>query len=113
MKGWHEALTHLEPQLAQWTQTPWVTRDRTTHAQLAFELKHLQPILKSWHPGSGVRHHFDWTSALTAQQPLPETILFIDASAPDPRLQGMYAQMKLIGSAQSGRVSLQVWRLTR
>jgi 4-amino-4-deoxy-L-arabinose transferase-like glycosyltransferase len=112
MKGWHETLGALEPALKPLRDLPWATSDRTIHAQVAFELKHLRPMLLSWNPEGGIRHHFDWKQSLS-KNIAPAAILYIHGGAPDPALLALYPQAERIAEAASGRVRLEVWRLTR
>lgn len=116
MRGWHDTLMALEPVLREANNTPWVTSDRTVHAQLAFELKHLNAQMLSWNPGDSVRHHFDWTQGIHPSSPasdFPEHVMYIDSHAPDPKLRHHYPSAQRLAAAQSGRVHLEVWSLSK
>lgn len=111
MRGWHEALGALAPALAPHRDLPWVTNDRTLLVQTGYELRALQPELRSWSPGGQVRHHFDW------KQPLrPDAVpalVFLGDEAPDAALLAHYPLARPLAQAESGRVRLQAWLLER
>lgn len=111
MRGWHEALGALAPALEAQRDLPWVTNDRTLLVQTGYELRALQPELRSWSPDGQVRHHFDW------KQPLrPDAVpalVFLDDQAPDAVLLAHYPLARPLAQAESGRVRLQAWLLER
>lgn len=111
MRGWHEALGALAPALEAQRQLPWVTNDRTLLVQTGYELRALQPELRSWSADGQVRHHFDW------RQPLrPDAVpalVFLGDEAPDAALLAHYPLARPLAQAESGRVRLQAWLLER
>ncbi|WP_306544732.1 ArnT family glycosyltransferase [Malikia spinosa] len=112
MRGWHEALGALAPALAPHRDLPWVTSDRTLLVQIGYELRALQPELRSWSPGGQVRHHFDWKQPLRPEA-APAALVFLGDEAPDAALLALYPLVRPLAEAESGRVKLQAWLLER
>ncbi|WP_202428117.1 hypothetical protein, partial [Malikia spinosa] len=112
MRGWHEALGALAPALAPHRDLPWVTSDRTLLVQIGYELRALQPELRSWSPGGQVRHHFDWKQPLRPEA-APAALVFLGDEAPDAALLALYPLVRPLAEAESGRVRLQAWLLER
>lgn len=112
MRGWHEALGALAPALAPHRDLPWVTSDRTLLVQTGYELRALQPELRSWSPDGQVRHHFDWKQPLQPDA-APAALVFLGDEAPDAALLALYPLARPLAEAKSGRVQLQAWLLER
>lgn len=112
MRGWHEALGALAPALAPHRELPWVTSDRTLLVQTGYELRALQPELRSWSPDGQVRHHFDWKQPLRPDA-APAALVFLGDEAPDAALLALYPLARPLAQAKSGRVQLQAWLLER
>lgn len=112
MRGWHEALTTLEPALAPHRDKVWAIDDRTLLVQTAYELRALHPRLQSWSPTGHVRHHFDWKQPLRPGN-APATLIYLGYGAPDAALRSLYPQAELLAQAESGRVHLSAWLLQR
>lgn len=114
MRGWHEALGALRPALQAHAGEVWVLSDRTQLVQVAYELRELQPQLRSWSPSGNVRHHFDWKQPFRPEQLAPgASVLFIGSGVPPASLLAQLPVQTAVAQAQSGRVALQVWRLSR
>ena len=111
MRGWHEALGALAPALEPQRQLPWVTNDRTLLVQTGYELRALQPELRSWSADGQVRHHFDWKQPLRPD--VTPALVFLGDEAPDATLLALYPRVRPLAQAESGRVRLQAWLLQR
>ena len=110
MRGWDESLHALEPALAPYRELPWLTGDRSTLVQAAYNLRALEPKLYAWNSDGSVHHHFEW------KQPWPanadaKAVVWLNPNAPHPLLLKRYPQARQLGEAQSGRVTLQAWLL--
>ena len=112
MRGWHEALGALAPALAPHRELPWISNDRTLLVQTAYELRALQPELRSWSPDGQMRHHFDWKQPLR-RDAAPAALVFLGDEAPDAALRALYPLTRPLAQAESGRVHLQAWLLER
>jgi hypothetical protein len=112
MRGWHEALGALAPALAPQRDLPWVTNDRTLLVQIGYELRALQPELRSWSADGQVRHHFDWKQPLRPDA-APAALVFLGDEAPDAALRALYPLARPLAQSDSGRVHLQAWLLER
>lgn len=113
MRGWHEAFGQLQPALKAHAGQIWVLSDRTQLVQAAYELRDLRPKLQSWSPAGDVRNHFDWKQAFRPEQLGPgESVLFIGSGEPPASLLAQLPVASVLAQAHSGRVALQVWRLT-
>ncbi len=108
MRGWHETLTELQPVLEPLRELPWVLDDRTLLVQTGYELRALQPTLRSWSEDGLVHHHFDWKQPF---RPESQGAVFLGQSAPPAGLLALYPQSRLLATAESGRLKLQAWRL--
>jgi len=112
MRGWHEALGALQPKLAPHADLVWVIEDRTLLVQTAYELRALQPQLRSWSPTGEVRHHFDWKQALRPDAAPPQAV-YLGYDEPDAALRALYPRAEPLAQAESGRVQLHAWLLQR
>ena len=112
MRGWHEALGAMQSTLAPLRDLPWVLDDRTLLVQTAYELRALQPPLRAWSPDGQVHHHFDWKQPLRLD-PAPASVVYLGQHEPDARLRAVYPHAELLAQADSGRVHLRAWRLSR
>ncbi len=110
MRGWHEALGALQPTLEPLRELPWVLNDRTLLVQTGYELRALQPTLRSWSVDGRVHHHFDWKQPFKPDQH-PHGAVFLGQGEPPAGLLALYPQSRLLARSESGRVRLQVWRL--
>ncbi|MEN9904974.1 MAG: hypothetical protein RLZZ555_1539 [Pseudomonadota bacterium] len=110
MRGWHEALGALEPTLAPLRDKPWVLSDRTLQVQTGYELRALQPTLRSWSPDGRVHHHFDWKQPFKPEQH-PQGAVFLGQGEPPAGLLALYPRSRLLARSESGRVRLQAWLL--
>jgi hypothetical protein len=110
MRGWHETLTELQPTLEPLRELPWVLDDRTLLVQTGYELRALQPTLRSWSEDGQVRHHFDWKQPFKPDE-YPQGAVFLGQEAPPAGLLALYPQSRLLATAASGRLKLQAWRL--
>ena len=110
MRGWHEALGALQPTLEPLRELPWVLNDRTLLVQTAYELRKLQPTLRSWSADGRVHHHFDWKQPFRPEQ-ARQGAVFLGQGIPPAELLALYPQSRLLARSESGRVRLQAWLL--
>ncbi len=110
MRGWHEALGELRPTLEPLRGLPWVLDDRTLLVQTGYELRALQPTLRSWSEDGLVHHHFDWKQPFRPDQ-AAQGAVFLGQGEPPAGLLALYPQSRLLATAESGRLRLQAWRL--
>jgi hypothetical protein len=110
MRGWHETLTELQPTLQPLRDLPWVLDDRTLLVQSGYELRTLQPTLRSWSADGLVHHHFDWKQPFRPGE-YPQGAVFLGQGEPPAELLAFYPQSRLLAKAESGRLKLQAWRL--
>ena len=110
MRGWHEALGTLQPTLAPLRGLPWVLDDRTLLVQTGYELRALQPTLRSWSEDGRVHHHFDWKQAFRPGQ-AQQGAVFLGQAEPPAGLLALYPQSRLLARSESGRIRLQAWLL--
>ncbi len=110
MRGWHEALGALQPALQPLRELPWVLDDRTLLVQTGYELRALQPTLRSWSEDGLVHHHFDWKQPFQPDQ-APQGAVFLGQGEPPAGLLALYPQSRLLAKAESGRLKLQAWLL--
>jgi len=112
MRGWHEALGALRPALAPHAGLAWVIEDRTLLVETAYELRALQPHLRSWSPTGEIRHHFDWKQGLHPDT-APAQVIYLGDREPDAALRALYPRVERLAQAESGRVQLYAWLLRR
>lgn len=108
MRGWHETLQTLQPQLAPYASLPWVTDERSTLVQTAYELRALNPQLYAWNADGSVHHHFEWKQPWRGQA---SSLVWISSQPPHAKLAHQYLDVHPLAQAQSDRVTLQVWLL--
>jgi len=112
MRGWNESLQILQPALEPYHDVPWLTGDRSTLVQAAYNLRSLEPKLFAWNSDGGVHHHFEW------KQPWPadasaNAVVWLNPGEPHPALLMRYPNARLLGEAKSGRIALQAWLLQK
>lgn len=108
MRGWHEALHTLQPQLEPYVELPWVTDERSTLVQASYELRSLSPKFYAWNADGSVHHHFEWKQPWTGQG---NALIWISSQPPHTKLVNQYAEVQPLANAQSDRVTLQAWLL--
>lgn len=110
MRGWDDSFQALKPTLEPYRDLPWLTSDRSTLVQAAYNLRSLEPKLYAWNSDGSVHHHFEWKQAWPSEAHA-KAVVWINPEAPHPLLLKRYPKARQLAEAKSGRIKLQVWLL--
>lgn len=110
MRGWDASLHALQPALLPYRDLPWLTSDRSTLVQAAYELRALKPKLYAWTSDGSVHNHFEWKQAWPTDAQA-KAVVWLNPDAPPTLLLSRYPKARQLAEAQSAGTTLQAWLL--
>lgn len=112
MRDWPEAYATMKPALLPYQHLTWVTPERATWVMTAYELRDLNPTLRSWNPSGISNHHFNWRFSYSSSS-TDSQIVHIGEGAPDARLVETFPKQELLTRFDRNRIHLQAWLLSK
>ena len=112
MRDWPEAYATMKPALLPYQHLTWVTPERATWVMTAYELRDLQPTLRSWNPSGSMNHHFNWRFSYSSSS-TDSQIIHIGEGAPDAQLASIFPKQELVTRFDRNRIHLQAWLLSK
>lgn len=112
MRDWPEAFLAMKPALAPYQKLTWITPERATWVMTAYELREMNPSLRSWNPSGSVNHHFNWRYSY-APTNNDTQVVHLGEGPPDSALLALFPKQQLITQFDRNRIHLQAWLLSK
>ena len=113
MRGWQPALQSLAPALQSHPGTPVAASRRDLIAHATYAWRELGVVVSAWPAEGAPRNHYEQFRPLRSRgQPWPAQVLVLTTEAPPASTRRPYRDWRLLASARSGAVDVQLWLAT-